>query len=134
MKSLFLFLFVYSLLTYTAFAVPSETDRQEALKMLYTVSNGQEQSFFETSNYESTTPQMIGDLVVQSCAYSTLAGKGHIDTVSKVEAGKVYIIQRHTGDANPVIHERWTCTNCTGENYNMIIPTNEHGLCSIKEN
>lgn len=133
MKTLF-FLLAFTLMTTIAFATPTEADRQEALSLIYTVSNGQNQTFEETSNYQSVTARMVGSFVISSCAYSNLEGKGYISTVSKVDEGRVFIIQRHEGDADPILHTSWTCMNCSGETYDMFDRVNEHGLCSIKEN
>lgn len=111
-----------------AYPMPTEDERQEALKLMYLDSTDQELHFRNTSNYESTVPKWIQTLVHYSCAYSSFNGKGYIVSVIKEENGKIWMIQRQFGDDEQSVHDTWTCVNCSGESFNF--PTvNEHGLC-----
>lgn len=112
-------------------AMPTESDRQTALSLMYTMENAQEQTFEETSNYDTIDATWHNGLIPSACSYSTFAGKGYILTVAKVESGKVYTIQREYGPENPTINGTWTCVNCNGQKYNIFHSPNEHGLCKI---
>ena len=131
MKYLYIFLFTYFNLINLASAKPTEDDRQKALELMYTLSSDQDLHFIETSNYETVQPRWVKGLLPSSCAYSNTVGKGYILTVKKIEQGKVWIIQRHFGDADPFINSVWTCANCNGENYEIREKSNEHGLCNV---
>lgn len=114
MKGLLLFLFICLIFNELAWGMPSESDRQTALNLMYTISNQQEQTFYENSNYETVPQHYVDGLMPSVEAYSTLQGKGYIITVAKVENGKVWIIQRHEGpDANVDLNikDSWTITN-----------------------
>jgi hypothetical protein len=109
-------------------AHPSEDERQTALKLMYLDNTDQELHFYQTNNYESTSPRWIDGLVHYSCAYSNFSGKGYITSVIKSEEGKIWSIQRHFGPDKVSINNTWTCVNCSGESFNFPA-INEHGLC-----
>lgn len=115
-------------------AAPTESDRQRALELMYTVVSDQELHFKETSNYESVDAHWNEGLIYQACAYSNFNGKGFVATVTKIENGKVYNIERHFGDDVTVeskIDGVWTCKNCNGESYDFRKQVNEHRFCDL---
>lgn len=116
------------LLSSTVFAQPSEADRQDALKLMFLDTTDQYLHFYETSNFESVSPKWVNGLIHYNCAYSTFNGKGFVTSVIKVEAGKVWQIQRHEGPEELTLNGIWTCINCNGTNFNYPV-INEHGLC-----
>lgn len=128
MTKIITFLFALLSICTLAYPMPTETERQDALNLMYMDSTDQELHFYNTSNYESVEPRWINGLVHYSCAYSNFLGKGYVLSVIKSEDGKVWQIQRQYGADQKVINESWTCINCNGESYSF--PTiNEHGLC-----
>lgn len=115
-------------------ASPSIEDTTIANELLYTLESDQTLHFKENSYYQSVTARIYKGLIYQSCAYSTFNGKGFIATVSKVENGKVWNIEKHVGQDNTIAaaaKTSWTCMNCNGENYEIVKTTNEHGLCNL---
>lgn len=116
-------------------AQPSDEDNSQAEVLLYTLTSDQELHFRETSNYESVHPTYHENgLITHSCAYSNFVGKGYIATVSKVEEGKIWVIQEHVGQdpsKDSYTHTSWTCMNCNEENYEIFQEVNEHGLCNV---
>lgn len=125
---------LFLLFTTNALSAPTEQDRQKALKLMYVLTSDQELHFIETSNYETTLPRWNDGFVYYSCAYSNFRGKGYVATISKIEKGKAWVIERHFGD-DPTIEDNisgyWTCQNCTGEKYEIHKKANEHGLCNL---
>lgn len=125
-KYLLFILFLF--MSTVCYAEPTYQEYHTALTLMYLDETEQELHFTNTSNYESTQPQLVSGLIHYATAYSTFNGKGYILSVIKVENGKVWRIQRHYGPENLSIDDYWICVNCNGESYNF--PTiNEHGLC-----
>lgn len=127
-----IFIILFIIIPVIGYTAPTEADRETALSLMYELSSDQELHFAETSNYETTNTRWIDGFLLQASAYSTFAGKGYVLTVTKVEYGNAYIIERHFGDDDAIaahIKTVWTCMNCSkGESFTFDKHPNEHGL------
>ena len=100
-------LIIFMLICSPVFAVPTQTDTDNANAEFDTRDTYQSSYYTSNSDYEQKLPETKDGIKYETHIYNGPLGKGHVHIAEMTQDGKLYRFERHTGSENRKLFTSW---------------------------